>query len=451
MPLWDISGTGVLTGSAVVSIEIAGGSVVNLKINNTIFFTTQFGMRTYTKNYKVYIISFTPNSGPQTTAGPITTAGTTTEFEMNPQALGPTNRDYRIRPRIDGFETGTTTLTGATFTFISCDEAYITADNSGLPNNNNCLNLALQNASLSDNFNSLEFFFQWLNAYAKYLVDLSPEPTITFSNITLSSTFNIPTTAVITLANKAVYTIATFMGAYAAGSDYLMLPLLQSASINPSAPNPFTGNADFITITDANDSGNLPVYLYHDSFGSFVAIDQAPYQYPQVPFTRFVWSNSNLNWWFIRTNGFPIISRVAPVVPCLLKGTQVLTPDGYKSIETLSTSDIILNHDKNPMPIKKISNRKIRWEENLSDDKRIFKIEGPEPIYLTGYHKVRLDDGTFQEAHNCYLPFAKKEEYVDKNGDFEIYHIHVDDWSNNHLIVNGGKVVESWSGEYSDL
>jgi len=98
--------------------------------------------------------------------------------------------------------------------------------------------------------------------------------------------------------------------------------------------------------------------------------------------------------------------------------------------------------------IKKISNTLVKWKTNQTLDKELFKITNPETVFLTSYHKIRGPDGRFLEAMLSGLPLAKKTEVC--SGDFyEIFHIHVDDWKNNNLIVNGGTVVESWSGEFS--
>lgn len=151
--------------------------------------------------------------------------------------------------------------------------------------------------------------------------------------------------------------------------------------------------------------------------------------------------------------GFPLFRiYTAPTttnVPCLLKGTRVLTPSGYKLIETLSVDDIISNHYNTPVEVRKISKTVVKWSENPTLDKKVFKTPGYQPTFLTGWHRIRGEDGTFLQAYDCGFDIAKKEEICDEDGVFEIYHLHVDDWQNNHLVVNGGTVVESWSGIYT--
>jgi len=149
------------------------------------------------------------------------------------------------------------------------------------------------------------------------------------------------------------------------------------------------------------------------------------------------------------SGGGNFILLQAVAAPCLLKGTNILTPHGFLKIETLKEDDIILNHELVPISIRKISKMVITWSKTMPADHWVFKIPGPDPVFLTCWHKIRQPDGSFLEACYCELPWAWKEEYVEEDGTFTIYHIHVDDWTNNHLIVNDGHVVESWSGVYS--
>jgi hypothetical protein len=123
-----------------------------------------------------------------------------------------------------------------------------------------------------------------------------------------------------------------------------------------------------------------------------------------------------------------------------------LTPSGYKNIESLALNDIISNHYNEPIKIRKISKTVVKWTENPTLDKKVFKTPGYQPTYLTGWHRIRRQDGSFLQAYDCGFPVAKKEEICEPGDTFTIYHLNVDDWKNNHLVVNGGTVVESWSG-----
>jgi len=338
--------------------------------------------------------------------------------------------------------------------------AYIANNNniniiSGFSGSGTFIRLALESANLTETVESARFFFSWVRKFTSdsYLITGGATNTfedIVFKNTSLNKFYGIPEDASVKLLKSTTLTVTNF-NTYFSGltTKYLLLPIFQN---NPATVNGYGEliSGDYFSITGVTAGNSYPPYqIYYNAFGDLTVFDQNPYFY-QIDEKTYFDKIDDIPFYLAGRGGFPLLSNNEPVVPCLLKGTKILTPDGYKAIESLINSDIILNHINRPVPIVKISNRKIKWRENLSDDKKIFKIDGAEPIYLTGYHKVRLEDGTFQEAHNCYLPYAKKEEYVDETDCFEIFHIHVDDWSNNHLIVNGGKVVESWSGEYNN-
>ena len=154
---------------------------------------------------------------------------------------------------------------------------------------------------------------------------------------------------------------------------------------------------------------------------------------------------------YIMAGSYPLI--LTTTTPCLLKGSSILTPSGYKLIETLSEGDFIVTHDGNIMPILKCSKQRIQWVTSLPQDKLVYKIEGKKPIYLTAWHKVMQQDGSMIEAMKCGLPLANKSEYCDEDDVYEIYHINVKNWYLNNLVVDdgsiSGKIVESWSGDFS--
>jgi hypothetical protein len=156
------------------------------------------------------------------------------------------------------------------------------------------------------------------------------------------------------------------------------------------------------------------------------------------------------NYRFIMVGSFPLILRV--ITPCLVRGTLILTARGFKKIETLNEGNIIITHRGKPSAILKISRQLIKWTSTLASDKIVYKIKGNTPIYISAWHKIKQPDGRMLEARFCNLEIADPSEYCDKNGMFEFYHIHLANWSENHLIVSDGSqvgvIVESWSGKY---
>lgn len=58
-----------------------------------------------------------------------------------------------------------------------------------------------------------------------------------------------------------------------------------------------------------------------------------------------------------------------PIVPCFTPGTQILTPDGYVTVESIQEGDLIQTRDQGAQPVKKILRRKLGPNE-MTDELR---------------------------------------------------------------------------------
>ena len=132
--------------------------------------------------------------------------------------------------------------------------------------------------------------------------------------------------------------------------------------------------------------------------------------------------------------------------PCLIEGTLVLTPTGYKPIETIQVGDSIISHCKLTKKVLKVG----RWVcdyKNRTLEQTVYKIPSKKygatkDVYLSHYHKV--SDGTnMLYPKTLGLEVAKESEYV-TNGKFTLYHLQVEKSLLNHLVVNGNCIVDSW-------
>ncbi len=136
---------------------------------------------------------------------------------------------------------------------------------------------------------------------------------------------------------------------------------------------------------------------------------------------------------------------------CLLKGTSVLTSDGYKLIETLNNDDIIITDDNRYLPIKRI--QKLIINPNKHPDLIPYKINKnsieenypSEDTYVSGYHMIKYGNNWIQ-PNKC--PKFKKDKNVKE---IVYYHIELENFETDNLIVNGGLIVESLvNGTISD-
>jgi hypothetical protein len=137
---------------------------------------------------------------------------------------------------------------------------------------------------------------------------------------------------------------------------------------------------------------------------------------------------------------------------CLLRGTEVLTPLGYKNIEELKAGDTVVSHRNLLVKITSVGVWRIEWTDTIAPSDVVYKVikgklGATKPLYISAHHKI-LQGGSMKNANCADLPLAKKEEIVEEDGFYTFYNIMVENHELNHLIVNGGVVVESWDGKY---
>jgi sortase (surface protein transpeptidase) len=81
-------------------------------------------------------------------------------------------------------------------------------------------------------------------------------------------------------------------------------------------------------------------------------------------------------------------------ISCLLKGTKIKTPYGFKNIENLKVGDTIISHRGNEVKIIKTNNWYIKWSNNLDPESRVYVLEkNGKKVYLSEYHKYMISNG----------------------------------------------------------
>jgi hypothetical protein len=68
------------------------------------------------------------------------------------------------------------------------------------------------------------------------------------------------------------------------------------------------------------------------------------------------------------------------------------------------------------------------------------------PIYISRHHRIMTSEGVFVKAHEANLNLAPKNEFVNKNNMYYLYNLQLENHTTNHLVINGGTIVECWDG-----
>lgn len=155
--------------------------------------------------------------------------------------------------------------------------------------------------------------------------------------------------------------------------------------------------------------------------------------------------------------------------PCIIKGTFVLTPSGYKTVETLKDNDYVLTHLGEKVKIVKIFKSKVLpTKKNLPyliPKNSIRENYPPHDLYVSRRHCICVyankdihknknvkDKWIIPEMYQDYLErnkikrkFIIQKQYSEENRLIEYYHILLPNYNTQHLVVNGGCVIESLS------
>lgn len=135
---------------------------------------------------------------------------------------------------------------------------------------------------------------------------------------------------------------------------------------------------------------------------------------------------------------------------CLLKGTRVKTESGYTPIESIQQGDYIVNQESKLVQVTETGKWEFRFDEPTNSPwvqvyklpKGIFSTDSP--VYISKGHRIVLKNGGTILPTNIGIQPATKEEICDEDGMYTLCHIRVEQSKQNHLVVNGNCIVESW-------
>lgn len=147
------------------------------------------------------------------------------------------------------------------------------------------------------------------------------------------------------------------------------------------------------------------------------------------------------------TNGADKTTQIlTDKLPCLLGETKIKTDTGYKSVKYLQKGDIIITHNERKVPIVEIYKSKLKTTPDNSPyiipshyfsrnyPKKSFKIS---PLHAISTNKKALE----WCIPNIHCSHLKRMEFGEK---ITYYHIELPNWYTDHMVIEGGTVVESF-------
>ena len=134
-----------------------------------------------------------------------------------------------------------------------------------------------------------------------------------------------------------------------------------------------------------------------------------------------------------------IASVLVKPVDCLTENTLVLTPSGYVKVSLLKEGDYVLTDDNRRVPIIKYS--RFMTENNnpyIIEKNSIGPNYPPEDISISGGHLIKYNN-------KWLLPSDMKNTKRDNSQAIvKYYHIALENYITDNLVINGGCVVESY-------
>jgi len=169
-----------------------------------------------------------------------------------------------------------------------------------------------------------------------------------------------------------------------------------------------------------------------------------------------------------------VIMFIQEPVPCFIKGSKILTNNGYIPIEKLTKNDLVKTLLDGYKPIYFIGKKTLHHfslEERIKDQLyQLNKDKYPElfePLILTGGHAVLVDDFSSDEQRNRVVEFNggtyitdnkyrlpacldERSFVYEKQGSYTVYHIALENenYYYNYGIYANGLLVESCSKRY---
>ena len=147
-------------------------------------------------------------------------------------------------------------------------------------------------------------------------------------------------------------------------------------------------------------------------------------------------------WYSASPNTPYLLTKLLTSVPCFVAGTRILTPTGYRRVETLETYDEVVTSDGRTVRIKLHKTKIVKTDEETAPyviPKDAFGVNNPdEDLHVSGKHVIRDGCGKWQIPMHL---LAARQYGV--GSPITYYHIECPDYFHDDLVANGA-VVESF-------
>jgi alpha-tubulin suppressor-like RCC1 family protein len=152
-------------------------------------------------------------------------------------------------------------------------------------------------------------------------------------------------------------------------------------------------------------------------------------------------------------NGFGSLSLIPVPPPCFVKGSRILTPSGYRRVETLKNGDLVQTAKGKIVPVTVLSTN----VGNTSERTAPFRIPKDfisrgvpsRDVGLSPDHAVMIKPGAwmFTKTLGRHLPEKVQQYNLGKSQTY--YHVETPDYFKDDLVVDG-MVVESYGINVAD-
>ncbi len=142
------------------------------------------------------------------------------------------------------------------------------------------------------------------------------------------------------------------------------------------------------------------------------------------------------------TSGLNVADSGSSVMACLYEDSEVLTPSGYVSVKQLQNGDLVTTSDGRTSRIVNIMKSKMPATENTSPiiipANSIAENYPPKDCRISKYHMIQYNGNWIAPLKNKHIFKADKSIRSVK-----YYHIQLENYYTDHLVINGGLIVES--------